>query len=185
MRIWPGRPSPLGATWDGKGVNFAVFSDHATQIDLCLFDSPTSKQESARIPLPEQTDQAWHGYVPGLRTGQLYGFRAKGPYQPHRGHRFNDSKVLLDPYARAIGRDLIWNDAAFGYKIGEPGTDLHIDHQDNAATAAASHRHVHRAGVTCNRWAFGGKVNVQSLHRGAGIKLQWLHTKATAIGSKG
>lgn len=135
MRIWPGRPSPLGATWDGKGVNFAVFSDHATQIDLCLFDSPTSKQESARIPLPEQTDQAWHGYVPGLRTGQLYGFRAKGPYQPHRGHRFNDSKVLLDPYARAIGRDLIWNDAAFGYKIGDPGTDLHIDHQDNAATA--------------------------------------------------
>ncbi|MBS0202831.1 MAG: glycogen debranching protein GlgX [Planctomycetes bacterium] len=135
MRIWPGRPSLLGATWDGKGVNFAVFSEHATQVDLCLFDSQTSKRETTRIPLPEQTDHVWHGYLHGLRPGQLYGFRAKGPYHPHRGHRFNEHKVLFDPYARAIGRDLIWDDAAFGYKISDSAKDLSFDDHDNAATA--------------------------------------------------
>lgn len=135
MRIWPGRPSPLGATWDGKGVNFAVYSEHATQIDLCLFDSANSTRESHRIPLPEKSDQVWHGYSPDIRPGQLYGYRAHGPYQPHKGHRFNANKILLDPYSRTIGRDLIWNDAAFGYKIGDPATDLSIDERDNAATA--------------------------------------------------
>src|SRR6185503_10203478 len=100
MRIWPGRPSPLGATWDGKGVNFAVFSAHATRIDLCLFDSPSATRESHRIPLPEQTDHVWHGYLPDIRPGQLYGFRAHGPNQPNKGHRFNANKVLLDPYAK-------------------------------------------------------------------------------------
>ena len=135
MRTWPGRPSPLGATWDGKGVNFAVFSDHATQIDLCLFDSDSAARETHRIPLPERTDQVWHAYLPDVRPGQLYGYRAHGPYQPHKGHRFNAHKVLLDPYAKAIGRDLTWNDAAFGYKIGDPAGDLSIDERDNAATA--------------------------------------------------
>ncbi|MDB5347459.1 MAG: glycogen debranching enzyme GlgX [Schlesneria sp.] len=135
MRIWPGRPSPLGASWDGKGVNFAVFSERATQIDLCLFDSPTAVRESYRIPLPEQTDQVWHGYLPDARPGQLYGYRAHGPYQPQKGNRFNANKVLLDPYAKAIGRDLAWTDAAFGYKIGDPANDLSFDEQDNAATA--------------------------------------------------
>ncbi len=135
MRVWPGRPSPLGATWDGKGVNFAVFSEHATQVDLCLFDSAGATRESHRIPLPEQTDQVWHGYLPDVRPGQLYGYRARGPYQPHKGHRFNASKVLLDPYAKAIGRDLHWSDAAFGYKIGDPANDLSMDETDNAATA--------------------------------------------------
>lgn len=135
MRIWPGRPSPLGATWDGKGVNFAVFSDNATQIDLCLFPSANSTRESHRIPLPERTDQVWHGYLPGLKSGQLYGYRAHGPYQPHKGHRFNTNKILLDPYARAIGRDLTWNDSAFGYCIGDQAGDLSMDERDNAATA--------------------------------------------------
>lgn len=135
MRIWPGRPSPLGATWDGKGVNFAVFSAHATRIDLCLFDSANATRESHRISLPEQTEHVWHGYLPDLRPGQLYGFRAHGPHQPNKGHRFNANKVLLDPYAKAIGRDLIWSDAAFGYKIGDPATDMSVDERDNAATA--------------------------------------------------
>ncbi|MBC8117636.1 MAG: glycogen debranching enzyme GlgX, partial [Candidatus Saccharimonas sp.] len=125
MRVWPGRPSPLGATWDSnKGVNFAVFSEHATQVDLCLFDSPAATRESHRIPLPEQTDFVWHGFCPDVRPGQLYGFRAQGPYEPHRGLRFNANKVLLDPYAKAIGRNLTWNDAAFGYKVGDPVVDL-------------------------------------------------------------
>lgn len=135
MRVWPGRPSPLGATWDGKGVNFAVYSEHSTQVDLCLFDSASATRETHRIPLPEKTDQVWHGYFPEVKLGQLYGFRAHGPYQPHRGHRFNANKVLLDPYAKAIGRDLIWNDAAFGYKIGDPAADLSFDEKDNAASA--------------------------------------------------
>ena len=135
MRVWPGRPSPLGATWDGKGVNFAVFSEHATQVDLCLFDSATATRESHRIPLPEQTDFVWHGFCPDVRPGQLYGFRAQGPYEPHRGLRFNANKVLLDPYAKAIGRNLTWNDEAFGYKVGDPASDLSFDERDNAATA--------------------------------------------------
>ncbi len=135
MRVWPGRPSPLGATWDGKGVNFAVFSEHATQVDLCLFDSPTATRESYRLPLPEQTDLVWHGFCPDVRPGQLYGFRAHGPYEPHRGLRFNANKVLLDPYAKAIGRNLTWSDAAFGYKVGDPASDLSFDERDNAETA--------------------------------------------------
>ncbi|WP_373650510.1 glycogen debranching protein GlgX [Schlesneria sp. DSM 10557] len=135
QRVWPGRPAPLGATWDGKGVNFAVFSEHATQVDLCLFDSPLATKESARIPLPDQTDHVWNGYLPDIRPGQLYGFRAHGPYDPERGFRFNANKVLLDPYAKGIGRDLIWNDAAFGYHIGDPAGDLSFDERDNADSA--------------------------------------------------
>ncbi|HUQ70664.1 MAG TPA: glycogen debranching protein GlgX, partial [Planctomycetaceae bacterium] len=132
MQVWPGRPSPLGATWDGRGVNFAVFSEHATQIDLCLFDSPDATHESARLTLPEQTDFVFHGYVPNLRPGQLYGFRAHGPYAPTHGHRFNPHKVLLDPYAKAVGRDLVWADTLFGYTIGDSQTDLSFDKRDNA-----------------------------------------------------
>src|SRR6185312_4770360 len=103
MRVWPGRPYPLGATWDGAGTNFAVFSEHATAVELCLFDSPSARQESHRFMLPEQTDLVWHGYVSGLQPGQLYGYRVHGPYDPGSGHRFNPNKVLLDPYAKAIG----------------------------------------------------------------------------------
>ena len=109
--IWPGRPSPLGAVWDGAGVNFALFSENATRVELCLFDSPEANTESYRVALPEKTHQIWHGYLPDLRPGQIYGYRVHGPNEPSRGHRFNPRKVLLDPYAKVIARDLVWDDA--------------------------------------------------------------------------
>jgi glycogen operon protein len=110
-RVWPGRPSPLGATFDGGGVNFALFSEHATSVELCLFDSPNATLETDRIVLPEKTDQVWHGYLPNLRPGQIYGYRVHGPHDPARGHRFNPRKILLDPYAKAIARDLRWDES--------------------------------------------------------------------------
>jgi glycogen operon protein len=135
VRVLPGRPYPLGTTWDGSGVNFAVYSDHATRIELCLFDSAEASHETVCIPLFEQTDLAWHCYLPDVRPGQLYGYRVTGPYDPHRGHRFNPHKVLLDPYAKAIGRDLRWTDRMFGYRIGAPDEDLSFDARDNADCA--------------------------------------------------
>ena len=135
MRVWPGRPYPLGATWDGAGVNFAVFSENASKIDLCLFDSPDSEKETHRITLPENTDQVWHGYLPDVEPGQLYGYRVHGPYEPDKGHRFNPHKVMLDPYAKAIGRDIRWDDSLFGYQIGHPDNDLSYDTRDNAPFA--------------------------------------------------
>ena len=93
-------PIPLGATWDGVGVNFAIFSEHATRVELCLFDSVDAEVESLTIPLPEQTDMVWHGYLPDVQPGQLYGYRVHGPYAPHAGHRFNPHKLVLDPYAK-------------------------------------------------------------------------------------
>ena len=131
MRIWPGRPYPLGPTWDGAGVNFALFSEHAEKVELCLFDSPESTQASQCIQLPEHTDMVWHGYLPDVEPGQLYGYRVHGPYDPKNGHRFNPNKVLLDPYAKAIGRELKWDDSLFGYKMGED--DLSFDERDNSA----------------------------------------------------
>ena len=104
MRVWPGRPYPLGATWDGAGVNFALFSEFSSKVDLCLFDSPDAKEDSQRIPMPEYTDQVWHAYLPDVEPGQLYGYRVHGPYEPAKGHRFNHHKLILDPYAKAIGR---------------------------------------------------------------------------------
>jgi glycogen operon protein len=135
MRVWPGRSYPLGATWDGAGVNFALFTEHATKVELCLFDSYESTAESQRLTLREHTDQVWHAYLPDVEPGQLYGYRVYGPYQPAKGHRFNPAKVLLDPYAKAVGRDLIWDDALFGYKIGDPKADLTADGRDNAPFA--------------------------------------------------
>jgi glycogen operon protein len=132
VRVWPGKPYPLGATWDGVGVNFAIFSEHATDVELCLFDSTRAKKESHRIPLPEQTDMVWHGYLPDIQPGQPYGFRVHGPYEPHHGHRFNPNKVLLDPYAKAIARDVRWSDTMFGYRIGADEEDLSFDKRDNA-----------------------------------------------------
>ena len=114
MIVRPGAPTPLGATFDGSGVNFALFSAHATKVELCLFDRSEALEESIRIPLPERTNQIWHGYVPGLRPGQLYGYRVHGPWDPLRGHRFNPSKLLLDPYARQLGRALKWNTVLLG-----------------------------------------------------------------------
>ena len=133
MRVWPGRPYPLGATWDGAGVNFAIFSEHATHVELCLFDSPDAKKESACIRLLEHTDMVWHGYFPDVEPGQLYGYRVHGPYAPSEGHRFNPHKVVLDPYAKAIGRDVRWDDALFGYPVG--GDDLKMDTRDSAPFA--------------------------------------------------
>jgi glycogen operon protein len=121
MRVWPGAPYPLGATWDGGGVNFALFSEHATAVELCLFDSPEATVESVTIPLTEQTDMVWHGYLPDIRPGQLYGYRVHGPYDPARGHRFNRAKVLLDPYAGVIGRDVQWHPSLYGYQAGSNG----------------------------------------------------------------
>ena len=122
----PGSPSPLGATFDGRGVNFALFSEHATKVDLCLFDSPEAKTESCRIALPEKTHQVWHGYLPDLRPGQIYGYRAHGPNEPSHRHRFNPRKVLLDPYAKVIARDLVWDDAVLDPE-GDTATFAHIN----------------------------------------------------------
>ncbi len=133
MRLWPGRPYPLGATWDGAGVNFALFSEHATNVELCLFDDVHARQEAQRMPLTEHTDMVWHVYLPDVEPAQLYGYRVNGPFEPAKGHRFNPHKVLLDPYAKAIGRDLKWDDSLFGYKIGDPASDLSLDERDNAA----------------------------------------------------
>jgi glycogen operon protein len=131
VRIREGLPYPRGATWGGEGVNFALFSAHATKVELCLFDD-AGKEELQRLPLPEFTDEIWHGYVPGLHPGSVYGFRVHGPYAPEEGHRFNPNKLLLDPYARSHVGTLQWNDACFGYTIGAENADLSFDERDSA-----------------------------------------------------
>jgi glycogen operon protein len=124
-------PQPLGATWDGRGTNFAVFSANGEKVELCLFE-PQGRRELERIQLPERSDDVWHGYVADLLPGQLYGYRVHGPYQPERGHRFNPHKLLLDPYAKRLAGRLIWSDAHFGYRTGSPRSDLSFDRRDNA-----------------------------------------------------
>ncbi len=126
-----GCPYPLGATWDGAGVNFALFSAHAQQVDLCLFDAGGAHQ-IARLPLPGCTDQVWHGYLPDARPGLVYGYRVHGPYEPARGHRFNPHKLLLDPYARAFAGSFRWTDSHYGYRAGHAQGDLSFDRRDNA-----------------------------------------------------
>ncbi|HEV8020252.1 MAG TPA: glycogen debranching protein GlgX, partial [Candidatus Lustribacter sp.] len=128
----PGTSFPLGATWDGTGVNFALFSAHAERVDVCIFDS-RGRREIARFTLPEYTDEVWHGYLPGLRPGALYGYRVYGPYEPSNGHRFNHHKLLIDPYAKALHGSLRWSDAHYGYRIGAPRGDLSFDRRDNAS----------------------------------------------------
>jgi len=135
MQIWPGKSYPLGANWDGAGVNFAIFSEHAEKIELCLFDSAESPKEDFLITLPECTNHVWHVYIPGLRPGQLYGYRVYGPYKPQEGHRFNPAKVLLDPYAKAIGRQITWREEMFAYDLQNRRKDLAIDKRDNATWA--------------------------------------------------
>ncbi|EXI66048.1 MAG: Glycogen debranching enzyme [Candidatus Accumulibacter adjunctus] len=130
VAVWPGKPYPLGATWDGEGVNFALFAEHADKVELCLFDDG-GRLERQRIELPEKTDQIWHAYLPGVRPGQLYGYRVHGPYRPEEGHRFNPHKLLLDPYARAIVGAIEWSDAQFGYRIGSPREDLSFSRRDS------------------------------------------------------
>jgi glycogen operon protein len=131
--LWQGSPHPLGATWDGQGVNFALYSRHAERVELCLFDEG-GRREVERIPLRERTDFVWHGYLPQARPGQLYAYRVHGPYQPERGHRFNPHKLLLDPYARSIVGHLRWSDAHFGYTIGHKREDLSFDRREDAAS---------------------------------------------------
>jgi glycogen operon protein len=135
VRVWPGEPYPLGATWTGVGVNFALFSEHATKVELCLFDSPDSVRESARIPLPEQTDMVWHAFLPDARPNQLYGYRVHGPYEPAQGHRFNPNKIVMDPYAKSVARTIRWSDEMFSYRVGDPEADLSFDDRDNATFA--------------------------------------------------
>jgi isoamylase len=129
--VWPGRPYPLGATWDGRGVNFALFSAHAERVDLCLFD-PAGTREIDRITLPEYTDEVWHGYLPDANPGTLYGYRVYGPYDPKNGHRFNPNKLVLDPYAKAIVGRIHQSDAIFGYRVGSSRGDLSFDRRDSA-----------------------------------------------------
>ena len=138
VRVWPGKPYPLGATWDGYGVNFAIFSEHAVFVELCLFNSVTDLEEVHSIPIHEQTDMVWHVYLPDVRPGQLYGYRVHGPYDPKNGHRFNSSKIVMDPYSKAIGRPLKWSDEMFGYTLGDPAQDLSCDTRSNAAYAPLS-----------------------------------------------
>jgi isoamylase len=132
MRVWPGSPYPLGASWTGVGVNFAIFSANATKVELCLFDSRDSVRETERIPLTEQTAMVWHGFLPDARPNQLYGYRVHGPYDPGAGHRFNANKVVMDPYAKAVARTVRWADEMFGYRVGDRDDDLSFDTRDNA-----------------------------------------------------
>lgn len=131
IRIREGLPHPRGATWDGRGVNFSLFSAHASKVELCLFDS-RGEAELRRIELPEFTDEIWHGYIEGVGPGAVYGYRVHGPYEPEQGHRFNPNKLLLDPYSREFVGQLRWDPACFGYTIGAEGDDLTFDERDSA-----------------------------------------------------
>ncbi|MEM7693907.1 MAG: glycogen debranching protein GlgX [Pseudomonadota bacterium] len=132
MRVMEGAPAPLGATWDGSGTNFALFSAHATKVELCLYDT-AGRRETARIALPEYTHDVWHGYLPDVRPGQPYGYRVHGPYEPDAGHRFNPNKLLIDPYARALTGEVKWHDSMFGYRMGSRRSDLSFDRRDSGA----------------------------------------------------
>jgi isoamylase len=132
MKTRPGHPYPLGATWDGSGVNFALFSENATGVELCLFGGADAREET-RIPVTERTEQVWHVYLPESRPGQRYGYRVHGPYEPAQGHRFNAAKLLIDPYAKALDGTVRSTDALFGYQVGHPEADLAPDDRDSAA----------------------------------------------------
>lgn len=132
FEVWPGKPYPRGANWDGNGTNFSVFSENAGKIELLLFDSIESVLPSRTVQLTERTTTTWHCYLPSVGPGQLYGYRAYGAYEPEMGHRFNPSKLLIDPYAKGITGDVVWDDAVFGYQIGAPGEDLMPDDRDSA-----------------------------------------------------
>jgi isoamylase len=132
MRVWPGNPYQLGPTWDGEGVNFALFSENATGVDLCLFDRPADARESERVPLTERDGFVWHAYLPDVRPGQLYGYRVHGPWAPAQGHRFNAAKLLIDPYARALSGPIRCSDDLLGHDAGDPGADPAASSSDSA-----------------------------------------------------
>ena len=132
LRQWPGKPYPLGATYDGKGVNFSLFSENATAVELCLFDPAEPAWETHRIKLKERTHNSWHVYLPDVGPGQLYAYRVHGPFEPEQGHRFNPNKLLIDPYARAIAGSINWHDSLFAYEIGHEEEDLSFSETDSA-----------------------------------------------------
>ncbi|WP_439883536.1 glycogen debranching protein GlgX [Pontibacter sp. MBLB2868] len=132
LKVEPGSPFPLGATWDGKGTNFALTAINATGVELCLFSDVDAKKESVKIKLTERSHQVWHVYLRDIKPGQLYGYRVDGPYRPLEGHRFNKYKLLIDPYAKAIAGTINWHDSLFGYKLGHPDKDLSFSKQDSA-----------------------------------------------------
>jgi len=132
LHILPGKPYPIGATWDGNGVNFAIFTENATGVQLCLFDAQDTTKELAVVSMTENTDLIWHIYINGLKPGQLYGYRVDGPYEPEKGHRYNPNKLLVDPYAKAIAGTIEWNDAVFGYIVGHKDADLSFSKTDSA-----------------------------------------------------
>ena len=132
IATYPGEPFPLGATWDGVGVNFALYAENATGVELCLFNSTNTEKELHRVRLVERSNHVWHVYIPDLKPGQLYGYRVYGPYEPHNGHRFNPNKLLIDPYAKAISGTIQWHDALFGYELGHPDGDLSFSELDSA-----------------------------------------------------
>ncbi|HEX8377767.1 MAG TPA: glycogen debranching protein GlgX, partial [Pedobacter sp.] len=132
ITVYPGDPYPLGATWDGKGVNFALYADHATRVELCLFYDAEDETEYARVKLIERSHQVWHAYLPDVKPGQLYAFRVYGPYEPENGHRYNPNKLLIDPYAKAIAGIINWHDALFSYEVGHPDADLSFSETDSA-----------------------------------------------------
>jgi isoamylase len=136
-KVSAGSPNPLGATWDGRGTNFALFSANATKVELCLFDRE-GKRETERIAMPERTDDVWHAYLPHATAGQLYGYRVHGPYAPDAGHRFNPNKLLIDPYSKRLGGHFSWTDAHFGYRPGHKLADLSFDRRDNARAMSKS-----------------------------------------------
>lgn len=129
---YPGVPYPLGATWDGQGVNFALYAENATGVELCLFNKKMGETQSAIVHMTERTHQIYHVYLPDIKPGQLYGYRVHGPYDPEKGHRFNPAKLLIDPYAKAIAGTIEWDDALFGYEVGDEAEDLKISHTDSA-----------------------------------------------------
>jgi isoamylase len=133
IKSYPGSPYPLGATWDGNGVNFALYADKATGVELCLFKSTTDEKEFVKLKMNERSHQVWHIYIPGLKPGQLYGYRVHGAYEPNNGQRFNPHKLLLDPYAKAIAGKIEWSDSLFGYEVGSEEEDLSLSEQDSAA----------------------------------------------------
>jgi isoamylase len=133
LSVTPGRPFPLGATPDSEGVNFALYSENARQVELCLLDTADTSVERTRLPLPEVTGHVWHGYVPGVKPGQIYGYRVHGPYQPEAGLRFNPSKLLVDPYARALTGALNWDGPVFGYQQGSDEADMSFNEQDDVS----------------------------------------------------
>jgi isoamylase len=137
-KIYPGSPYPLGATWDGSGVNFALFAENATKVELCFFDKNDAGKELQRVRLQERTHQVWHGYLPDCKPGDLYGYRVHGPYEPANGHRFNANKVLIDPYAKAISGTIQWSEALYGYKFEDPEQDLSFSELDSAPNVPKS-----------------------------------------------